>query len=509
MPESQTVIEPVAGDEQPVADAPPPSRKALTPLVWFPFLVVGVTIERWLLVRHGLGIGTDESVYLAEANHWLGHTPPQVGIAGFRPRGPGAALYPFLAVARNPGVWHRVAFTVFAVALALALYAVGRRLIGALAAAWAAIAFSVFWVTLFESVQFLPDIVASLLVATGYVLYLRSVEEDGPVGPLWPATALIALAFYFNPIVPAAALFPPAIDFIIRRRKEILRRSTILAVIATIFVVLPYFVLVWMQHGSPFALLKQIAQIHTNQLVTMHRGYHLYIQWFFQTNFLFGRAAGLWLIAGSVLLIVALVKGWPIERRYARFLALWLVIPTVIMSVITHAEQRYLFVSYPAMFLTGALVVVAFVKAAHALPAARVAVIAIAVVAFAVLPAYATQQYRAAEGNRDRYNIGYLHRDQVAEFVASRAHAPCAVFAPYAELYYLHTSCRTFWITAATDVHDLAAGTTQTFFVLYGPREHNSGAPQAVAAFVRAHGIVVRVIPGPTPGRDATVYEAR
>ncbi|HJT36964.1 MAG TPA: hypothetical protein VJ818_00955, partial [Actinomycetota bacterium] len=272
--------------------------------------------------------------------------------------------------------------------------------------------------------------------------------------------------------------------------------------------VLPYFVRVWMQHGSPFALLKQIAQIHSNQLVTMHRGYHLYIQWFFQTNFLFGRAAGLWLIAGSALLIVALVKGWPIERRYARFLALWLVIPTVIMSVITHAEQRYLLVSYPAMFLTGALVVVAFVKAARALPVARVAVIAIAVVAFAVLPAYAAQQYRAAAANRDHYNIGYLHRDQVAEFVAARAHAPCAVFAPYAELYYLHTSCRSFWITSATDALHLRSG-TQTFFVLYGPREHNSGTTPAVAAFVRAHGRVVRVIPGPTPGRDATVYEAR
>jgi hypothetical protein len=125
-----------------------------------------------------------------------------------------------------------------------------------------------------------------------------------------------------------------------------------------------------------------------------------------------------------------------------------------------------------------------------------------------VLPAYGAQQYRAAEANRDRNNGFYLHRDQVAQLVVSLAHTPCAIFAPYNELYYLHGSCRSFTINRAIDAAVLAKGATQTFFVLYGPKEHNSTPKPEVEAYVRAHGRIVRVIPGPTPGRDATVYEA-
>ena len=60
--------------------------------------------------------------------------------------------------------------------------------------------------------------------------------------------------------------------------------------------------------------------------------------------------------------------------------------------------------------------------------------------------------------------------------------------------------------TLDTDERALVVGTSDVFFVLFGPQEHHSGASATVDTFVRDHAHPIAVIPGPTRGRDATVY---
>src|SRR5207244_548444 len=120
-----------------------------------------------------------------------------------------------------------------------------------------------------------------LLVTIAYLIYFRAaVESDAVTRALWPITALIGLSFYFNPVVSAAALLPPAFDFAIHHRREVLTRRAGYAVLGAVVPTIPYFVRVWIQHGSPFALLAEIARIHTGQLATEARGYVSYSHWF-------------------------------------------------------------------------------------------------------------------------------------------------------------------------------------------------------------------------------------
>ncbi len=434
--------------------------------------VFGLVLERVLLIRNGMGLGSDETVYMVQALKWLGRVQPDAFVAGFRPRGIGVLLLPLLAPASPPGLRHRIAYATIGIALVWVTYAIGWRMLGRWPAAWAAAAFGLFWIHVFTSVQFLPDLASSLLASCGYLLYLDRVVDATERRPLWPITVLIAATFYLNVVVAFFALSVIGVHALAssRARARAFTREAAVALGAAAAVVLPYFIRVWMQHGSPFALIGELVNIHRHELSRVRQpiGYETYPDWFFDQDRMFGPAGGAVIIAAVVSLAVVLVLGKPVQRRHAAFLAMWLVIPTVGMALVTHAEERYLFLAYPAMFLAvGVLVrVIASTRAPH------VARFAVAVALMALLPVWGVTQYGIAAARTQRYNDYYLYRDTAARVAGRSVRPPCRIYAPHAELAEIYVPCTFVSYKDETPREALDAARAfrgRTYFLVFEP----------------------------------------
>jgi hypothetical protein len=465
----------------------------------------GLLLERLLLLRGGFPIGPDELVYSTIALKWLGRISPAWFVAGNRARGVAVLVAPLYWIKNVIGPFHRLPFIALSLALTGITYLIGRRLFNSPAiGAVGAVAFGLFRVNLFASVQLLPDVPAALLVALAYWIYWRAAVER--TAPLWPAGAAVGLAFFFNPAYAFLGALAIAIDFLIHHRKEIIgKQAGWTAITAGIFLV-PYFARVWTDHGSPAALLSKSLAGSANlggPLPGQDPGYVQYAKWFFNSSYLFGPVVGALIIAGAVLLAVAIATGWPVPRRYASLLGLWLAVPSVGMALLFHAEERFLMASFPAYFLTAALVVHALAK----LPA-KAAHTTVVALAAAGLVAYGTTQYAHAVTRKQGYLSNYQLRQDVATAIHTHAQPPCRVFAFDAVLYDVLTDC-----TAARYPGEEAALERQsktftgtTYFVRFTDRERYVKQPAYLEDFLDAHAQEAFTVEGPRPDRLVRVY---
>ncbi|MCA1834375.1 MAG: glycosyltransferase family 39 protein [Actinobacteria bacterium] len=455
-------------------------------------------IERMKLIMRGVPIGPDEIVYSGMAYRWLGRIPKTWAFAPNRSRGIALIITPLYWVKHTIGVFHRVSFALLSLALVGVTYLIGRRFLGPAVAAITAMAFGLFRVNVFTSIQLLPDVPAALVVSLAFLTYWRAVVDGD--GWLWPIGAFLGMAFFFNPAFSFLAGFAIAVDFLIGHRREILSKRVALTAGAMGIFLGPYFIRAWIDHGSPFTVVsKSLAGSAKlgGPLPGQAPGYVQYARWFFDGRTLFGPVIGAFVIAGFILLIVSAVRSRPIPRKHATAIIAWLVIPSVGMALLFHAEGRFLMVAYPAFFLTVGVVVKALATV-HAKIVLAAALIGLAL--------FGVNQYRNSESNLLSYNIAYGPRHKTVLAVRAQATPPCRIFAFTPVLFEMFTPCTASGYSEdAAELERLSANVT-TYYVEFGAGERNAKPPPYLHEYLDSHAVQSLVVANRRRNRVVRVY---
>lgn len=472
---------------------------------------VAMAAERAVLVARGIPTGNDESVYALMAWRWAGRLEAATA-SSHRFRGTGAILFPAVAVTER--IWvHRLLFVAIGVAMLLAVFLIGRLFLGKWIAGWSALMLGLLWVHVFQSTQILPDVAASLGAVLVLLVYWHRVARRAPderLKGLWPIGALLGAVFFVQPAFAVVGGLVVALDFALHRPRDIWSRATLGAVAGLGVFLVPYFIRVWMDHGSPFFLLGwSLSGSKTlgAPIAGGNPGYVDYSNWFFDSEHLFGPALGAAIIAGAVTVLVAVITGWPVPRRDARLLTIWMVVPSVTMALLFHAEERYQLVGMSAMFLSlGVLARAVLDGLSRAVRRpAWISPAIVAAAALAALPLFGGSQYALASDRVARHikNEGFVHK--VARALGERSEHPCQVFTKYRTQFNLVTGCVSHRYRATeASARDFAASFDgPTYFAWF---ERGTDQPAYLGRFLSAEAQLVERIPSRTFLRTASLY---
>jgi hypothetical protein len=457
----------------------------------------------------------DESIYLLGARGRLNSIPE--ALVAHRPRGTTAILRALHLAGDGLG-FYRMAFAVLGVALAWCVYAIGRSFLGRPIAGWTAAMFGAMWIVVLNSTLLLPDVPAALGVALAFFVYWNFVVRARLPHSLWVVSLALGITFFINPAYAALAGVTFALDYLIMRRESVFSMEIALAVVVLGVFIGGYFVKVWIDHGDPLKLLG-ISLSSADKLggAIAHRlgGYSGYMKWFFDSSQLFGLLLGLAVIAGFVAVVAAVVLDTPIPRDDAVPLLLWMVVPTLGMSLLFHAEQRYLLVSLPAIFLGVGVAARALAGArpsgARGLAAGGVLVLALA--------AFVPQQYGVAHAWVDRFNVRYDYVRRAATTLARQTREPCLVFAVHAPEVALTSPCKVVpycyppgeyadrnYCYPLDQIEKLASRTPGSTFFVIETRELTDRQPPDIARWIQVHANRVFTLPRARDKQQISVW---
>lgn len=460
-----------------------------------------------MLVARGVPSGTDETIHLLRAFTWAGRLPAPMPMDAHRVRGVSALVYPMAEVTDRVSIY-RVAFAVLGLLLPVATYLAGRRFLGRAVAAWSAALVGLSWVVVYQSIQVLPDVLGGALVALAFAAYWSAVvskTRHEQLGPIWPAGLALGVAFYFNMAYAGIGGVAIAIDFLLHERRRLLSKPVLLGSAAVAGVLSPYLLRSAMDHGNPFAPIAQGLGGITGGLGAPlpggDPGYVVYARWFFDPGRLFTPETGLAIIAGTALALIAAFRGWPIPKRHASALAVWLVFLPLAMALLFHAEERYLLPAWPAFFL--AIGVLARGLLSPPNPRWR-RIIAAGMIAY--LPVFGAAQFavasRKTSGQIARF--GFVH--QVAGALATRTRHPCLVFTRYPRQFALRTGCRTRPYHVHTRESLLREAARFDGSVYLAWIEGANRQPPWFAHLAAGHAVQIADIPGDGPLGAALLY---
>ena len=491
-----------------VDDAPRTKR-------WMPALAVLAAVplvaERALLISRRTPTAADETLYLVQALDWLGRLT-KVSIDAHRTRGVPALIFPVAAATDDPTAY-RILFGCLSLVLCGITYLIGREFMGRVAAGWAALMFGLSSTMLLGSVQLLPDMPAAIGVAAAFLLYWRRVVHAGPwqdLRGLWPIGIAVASVFFFNIAFAAFAGVTITLDFLIFRRRDLFRRATLGAGVALGVVLAPHFIKAFIDHGDPTYPIRRGLR-GVGDFLGGDPGYVTYARWFFDPTRFFNRFWGIAVIAGVVILALALVRETPVPRRDAWTLGLWLTVPTLATAFMFHAEPRYMLPWMPAVFLTLALPVEWATRSLRGKVSARPGIAALVAVLVAGVAQFGLTSYAPAANTIDDQTTDFRLIHRAAERLGDRlASPPCLIFTRFPREFELHTGCKTVRYnnrTEATILREANAMGDETFFVWWrGLVGDEAYQPSFLDGLLREHAVLAFEVRGPGDFGPAFVY---
>jgi hypothetical protein len=177
------------------------------------------------------------------------------------------------------------------------------------------------------------------------------------------------------------------------------------------------------------------------------------------------------------------------KRTDAALVAMWAVFPGLGMALLFHAEERYMFVAYPGIFLCLGVLG----TAAH-----RVPKVPVKAVAWAALLAFAgwvgTSQYAIASERATRWHVNEGYVSYTARHLDRTAHRPCAVFTRYATQFNVLTPCVATRYNANPKTMYVAVRdhSSAMFYVEF---ERGAHEPDWLPAFLAKHATLIATLP--------------
>ncbi|MEU2421044.1 hypothetical protein ABZ619_08370 [Streptomyces sp. NPDC007851] len=170
---------------------------------WLAAVAVAFTVAQLVLVRPGMGLGWDESVYVSQVS---GHAPAAFFSAP-RARGTSLLVAPVATWSSSTALL-RVYLAVLAGAgLFLALRA-WRGLLAPRVVVLGGALFASLWVTLYYGPQAMPNLWVALAALAAVGCFLRAQVDRGRPGPLWGLAAGAALMALMRPTDAAWVCLP-------------------------------------------------------------------------------------------------------------------------------------------------------------------------------------------------------------------------------------------------------------------------------------------------------------
>jgi hypothetical protein len=332
----------------------------------------GMSVKEWTAVVFGLVVliaalayvlptgtlGHDESVYAVKARSWLVATPA-TGFRIYRPLGMPVVGWLVLHVSESE-VALRIAATAIAVGAIITMWAIGRAMLGPVAAVVGTATFFVSESYLRRATEFLNDLAsAGLLLVTIYFIWLHF-ERHPDRWWLLAAAPAAAAAYY----VRYGSLFGLAVIAVVGgaiwfRRLAASWRQIAATVGLLIALLIPHFWYSQWLTGSVLGVFRA-AQAHAAGAGGF--GLDDYLRFFPER--LAGTFGAVVMVTGFVFTIMLAIAARTDPRhrsaaRTAAFLTITAVATTVLLGLFTHGEPRFIFLPLMALLLVGGQAVAA------------------------------------------------------------------------------------------------------------------------------------------------------
>lgn len=413
-----------------------------------------LSLAAWIVAMlvqwaYDLPLNHDEAAYAETARHLLdGQPAPWL----YRSVGVNLLAVPGVLLGGSDAAL-RVVPILVSIAFFATLWFVGRRLVGAVAAAWACAVVAGTYAIALRGPQLLSDLPAAacLLMAT----LLVATELERGTGPTWRFVAVapwLAAAFYlrYGSVVPIAVLGGAAV---LVWPRAILRRPLPVLAAAALFVglLVPHFLHAIEVTGAPLGILTGSSHIPRRAYV----GEGL-VTYFTANPFVFyGGLAPFLLVAG----VASVVWPAPPARRVARYLWLTALATVVILGIQTHGTARYVYFSTLLLCFLGADLLVRAVRRwwpDHSWP--RRAALTLVALAWLVMFGLAGPGANVSEASR-RWTV--MVADLLRQDAAGR---PCHVLARHRTQLMWYGGCRSEIVVLADAI---AAG--RPVYVVWEP----------------------------------------
>jgi 4-amino-4-deoxy-L-arabinose transferase-like glycosyltransferase len=424
----------------------PVSRLELLGLVALCAAVVASTV--WV-IKVGMVLGHDESVYATMARSWLGDGR-DTGVAISRHRAPLLPVLGLPVLAAGGGdLALRGIGVASAVGMVVAVWWVGRSLhgpaAGLIAAAVVGFAPSVFG----AGTLFLTDLpAAALLVALAGLLWSQFALREQTSRMLLLAAPL-AWAAYLLRYGSALVVVLLSVTTVLLFWPEVRRAYRHVAETAALLVLLliPHLVNATIQMGAPWARVLYTSEIAGRDY--LGQGLREYLGWFPEE--LAGRRAAALMTIGLIgCLALVARRGLRAEHRseradLPRALA-FLVVPAgghlVAIGIASHGDPRFVFFAIAMLCIAGAVVVtVALEGLSRRTPRATWAVLVLLVATTILHVAQLTQDQVL---DRDQAAEGLAVIEDVGRALGSSAGGDCSVLTSYSPQITWYSGCATY-----------------------------------------------------------------
>jgi len=388
--------------------------------------ILGIVIFAFVLLLRYFNINQalwwDEAEYLSIAKHWAFGVPFDVSY--IRP-----PLFPtmvtFFYAIFGPSEFVLRAFmlviSVFGIYLT---YLVAKEILHKRVALVSSFMISVSYLSIFYTARILIDILMMVMWLLAIFFFWKGYVKKGPKYYLWLMGVMIGLGASLKmPFVFVAAPFV-VYAFLEEGFAMFKNKQLWLSVVFFFIGILPYFIYFNLSYGGlPFISTPSygfgkegFTSFYVNVMPVVLKSPIPLLQniWVFQIFLIM-------FVAGLAYIIMNLVLGWDLLRKehllkvYA-FLLAWIVVPFFFFSLISMAEDRYLMMIYPAVFMVASLMLFKcydFVKKYNRY-------VALAFV-FAILLSYAYAQVSYGSALTKSKSTSYLQLKEAALWMKDRS----------------------------------------------------------------------------------------
>jgi hypothetical protein len=471
----------------------------------------GMSVKEWAVVGFGLMVliaalayvlpagtlGHDESVYALKARSWLLGTPA-TGFRAYRPVGMPVVGWLVLVVSDSE-VALRIAATAIAVGAMITMWAIGRAMLGQIAAVVGTATFFVSESFLRRATEFLNDLAsAGLLLVTIFFIWLHF-ERHPDRWWLLAAAPAAAAAYY----VRYGSLFGLVVIAVVGgavwfRRLAASWRQLVATVGLLIALLIPHF---WYSQSLTGSLLGVFRAAQAHAAGAGGFGLDDYLRFFPER--LAGTFGAVVMVAGFVYTIMLAIPARtdPKHRSAARtasFLTLTAVAMTVLLGLFTHGEPRFVFLPLMALLLVGGQAVAAALSKMSGVTR-RIAIAGlIVVVGYALVTGAGAMHNRLERISASRSVIG-----DTGELVrADAGTGSCTVQSAYVPQVTWYSRCATYLFDDQGPPGDHA------YLVLFTDSDRQPTTAQLEIILGDTNGEPIQVVPdaGGVYG-DGIVYE--
>lgn len=325
-------------------------------------LVLGFVLRwKYLTINHALW--WDEAEYLAIAKHWAFSVPYEVSV--MRP-----PLFPAISAAFYLLGANELFLRLFMLVVSLLgvylTYKVASEIIDNRTALVSAFLMAVFYLALFYTARIMIDILMMVLWLLAILFFWKGYVKKESKYYLWLMGLTVGLGSSLK--MPFILVAFPFIAYVFASEgfKALKNKSLWYSVFFFFLAILPYFIYFNLSYGGlPFISTPAYGFGEGQLKFGFYAGVvNLVLQspipYLINTSTLFNILL-LAFLAGLGYFVMNLFIGWDLIKKESQlkaylFLLVWMVLPYAFFSMIEMAEDRYLFMIYPAVFMTSSLI---------------------------------------------------------------------------------------------------------------------------------------------------------